>query len=718
LFVIYLAVGYGVFGRRGEIGLVALRGVAASRRWVLAAGEAVVPILAGAPVGYLLGYAGVGVVARWRLGSADGAQLSLRSLPYAAVALLIALVLALLGQRRAVREPVVELLRGVPRAARLWQALTVEVVVAALAVLATVQLRGSSRGLEGLGLLVPGLVMLAVALLAARAFLPLVGVAAGSALRRGLLGVGLAAVQLARRPGSQRLFVLLAVGVAMLCFVAAGTDVAAHARQVRAVVETGASRVLRVQDADPVQLLAATDRLDPHGDWAMAVTTIDPLAPDDATVLAVDTSRLATVAAWRPEFGVDPATVAAAISVPAPGSKDYLAPLQLHGSTLELDAEVQERDFGGFEEPFTPLNVQFAFQRDNDGGRVTAQASNLDHGRHRTRMSVTGCEQGCRLVGFAVLNPQFGQRLLLYSLRQTDPPADVVPPSEFGNPLRWRTTAGASVVVPTGAALMIRLDNVSTTDGVQVGVVNAPTPVPVASVGHKSVGRIVSLDHQYVESRQVQSLSLLPRLGQQGVLVDLRYLEQTLIGESVRENTEIWLGPAAPADAADQFRGLGLAVVDETGVAATEAALARQGPALALQFHLAAAIFGVLLALGGLGLVAAVDRRARAADLRALRIQGLRRRMMRRAALWGYLSTVVLAALAGLAAALVAWTAAGDHLPIFTDTSSVLTPPRWPAWQAVAQPWLIATATMVATCIAAAWSLRRAVARGGNGGAR
>jgi hypothetical protein len=235
--------------------------------------------------------------------------------------------------------------------------------------------------------------------------------------------------------------------------------------------------------------------------------------------------------------------------------------------------------------------------------------------------------------------------------------------------------------------------------------------VPVASVGHKSVGRIVSLDHQYVESRQVQSLSLLPRLGQQGVLVDLRYLEQTLIGESVRENTEIWLGPAAPADAADQFRGLGLAVVDETGVAATEAALARQGPALALQFHLAAAIFGVLLALGGLGLVAAVDRRARAADLRALRIQGLRRRMMRRAALWGYLSTVVLAALAGLAAALVAWTAAGDHLPIFTDTSSVLTPPRWPAWQAVAQPWLIATATMVATCIAAAWSLRRAVAR-------
>ena len=67
-FVIYLAVGYGIFGRRPELGLVALRGVTPARRWWLATGETALVILAGAPVGYLLGYLGVATVARLRLG--------------------------------------------------------------------------------------------------------------------------------------------------------------------------------------------------------------------------------------------------------------------------------------------------------------------------------------------------------------------------------------------------------------------------------------------------------------------------------------------------------------------------------------------------------------------------------------------------------------------------------------------------------------------------
>jgi hypothetical protein len=140
---------------------------------------------------------------------------------------------------------------------------------------------------------------------------------------------------------------------------------------------------------------------------------------------------------------------------------------------------------------------------------------------------------------------------------------------------------------------------------------------------------------------------------------------------------------------------------------------------LALQFHLAAASFGVLLALGGLGLVAAVDRRARAADLWALRVQGLRRRMVRRAALWGYLSTVVLAAVTGLVGAAVAWAAAGDRIPIFTETASALTPPQWPTWEAVLRPWGVATAAMALAAVAAGWALRRATARPSvNGGPR
>ena len=173
-FVIYLAVAYGIFGRRQELGLVALRGVTTARRWWLATGETGLMIVAGAPVGYLLGYASVSAVAFLRYGGA-AVPLSRAALPYAALALAGSLLVALLGQRRAIGEPVVELLRGVPRGAGGWRPLVVEAVVVALAVGATIQLRTSTDGLRGVSLLVPGLVVVAVALVAARAFTPAAG---------------------------------------------------------------------------------------------------------------------------------------------------------------------------------------------------------------------------------------------------------------------------------------------------------------------------------------------------------------------------------------------------------------------------------------------------------------------------------------------------------------------------------------------------------------
>jgi hypothetical protein len=379
LFVIYLAVGYGVFGRRTELGLVALRGVGGSRRWLLAGGEAVIPILIGAPVGYVLGHLGIGLVARLRLGSGDGAQLSLESLPFAGVALAVAVGVALLGQRRALREPVVELLRGVQRGASAWQALMVEALIGALAVLATVQLRVSAPdGITGLGLLVPGLLIAAVALVAARVNVVVTGLVARLALRRGLLGAGLSAVQLARRPGSHRLFVLLAVGSAILAFVAAGTDVAGRAREVRATVATGADRVLTLVNADARQLLAATRTADPEGEWAMAAITVPPENTQEPSLLAVDAQRLAAVATWRPEFGAEPTAVAAALAPPSPGDADYVAPLEFRGTRIEVDAEVVVQRPGGFNPPpFVPLALDVNFAPLDGGRQVRAVLSSL-----------------------------------------------------------------------------------------------------------------------------------------------------------------------------------------------------------------------------------------------------------------------------------------------------------------------------------------------------
>lgn len=712
LFVIYLAVAYGVFGRRSELGLVALRGVSTRRRWVLATGETVIAILLGAPVGYVLGHLGVGLVARLRLGTDEGTGLSLASLPYAAGAVAIALAVALLGQRRAVAEPVVELLRGVPRSRGVWSAVAIETLIGALAVVATLQLRTAGEQISGLGLLVPGLLVVAVGLLAARIYVAVTAAVARFSLRRGLLGAGLAAVQLARRPGSHRLFVLLAIGAAMLAFVAAGMDVAARAREDRASVQTGASRVLQVQAADARRLLWATADLDPDGRWAMAAVVVPPTDPRQPTVLAVDTSRLGAVAVWRPEFGADPAAVASAIAPPPE------APLIVRGSELSMDVEVDfPLEVGA---PYLPVDVFLEFVTLDGRARSTASVSDLAVGMHTVTMPLGGCAEGCRLVAVTIGDVQpYATHVVLRGLRQVDPPVELVSVADLTDRERWRAAPDVSVV-PTSGGLGVRWlpRDFLQENTIRVALADGPLPVPVVSAGLERVGLVSSLDETLIPSQAQLELSMLPRLGTYGVLADLSYLERTTVGTLMLEGAEIWLGPDAPADAVEQFRALGLAVVAESTVVQERAILARQGPALALQFHLAAAAFGVLLALGGLGLVAAVDRRARAADLRALRVHGLPRRMVRRAALWGYLATVIAAGLTGLAGALVAWAVAGDRIPIFTEAAAGLEPPRWPLWPAVVQPWAATTLAMAVAAVIASWVLRRAVRSGGNGDSR
>jgi hypothetical protein len=110
----------------------------------------------------------------------------------------------------------------------------------------------------------------------------------------------------------------------MLSFVAAGTDVAAHARNDRALVVTGAPRVLYVDQADVRRLLTVTRAVDPAGTWAMAAMPVAQTNPEAPPVLAVDSTRLAAVSVWRPEFGSEAASVAAALAPPT------ARPVRLH----------------------------------------------------------------------------------------------------------------------------------------------------------------------------------------------------------------------------------------------------------------------------------------------------------------------------------------------------------------------------------------------------
>jgi hypothetical protein len=702
-FVIHLAARYGVFGRRQELGMVTLRGVTKPRRWWLATGETVLAVIAGAPVGYLLGHLTVGLVTWLRLGG-DVFDLDPVALPYAGMALAGALLVALLGLRRTMAEPVVQLLRGVPRGSAVWRSVTVvEALVLALTVVATVQLRMSGEGLRGVVPLVPGLVVVSVALVAARGFVPLTGVVARRALRRGRLATGLAAVQLARRPGSQQLFVLLAVASAMLTFVASGIDVAAQARENRALIATGAATVLTVDQVDARRMLDATRKADPAGAWAMAVMSIDQNYAKAPPLLAIDSSRLAAVSTWRPEFGVGAAEVAAALRPPA------ARPVIFKGSQLSVDVETAQ-DPGK-----APIDLTIKFAPLGGGDVIGAKVSQLASGRTVRTVGVTGCAGGCRLTSLSAQLPRGdGLRMTLHRIGQLDPPREVIPAADLIDPGRWRTIGDVRLAHTQDGLQIVASGSPFESSEIIVATVDTAVPIPVAAAGDLAAnGKISSVDGELIDAKVAASPRMLPRLGTSGVLADLEYLERTALLAPRRTQAQVWLGPNAPADAADRLRRAGLAVSHVTGVGESREVLARQGPALAMQFHLAAAVFGIVLALCGLGLVATVDRRRRADDLRALRQQGLSQRTVRRAALWSYLSTVVAAMLTGLVAAAAAWWAAGDRLPIFTDALEVLPPPRWPEFGAVLVPWAWASAVMVMGSVVVAWALRRAVVTNG-----
>ncbi len=104
--------------------------------------------------------------------------------------------------------------------------------------------------------------------------------------RRGSLGAALAGFHVSRRPGAARLFALVTAAGATIGYVVCAHGTAVRDRDVEAHLSTGAGRVISVADVTRHDLLAAVQKADPAGSYAMAVRRF-PGIP----ALAVDTSR-------------------------------------------------------------------------------------------------------------------------------------------------------------------------------------------------------------------------------------------------------------------------------------------------------------------------------------------------------------------------------------------------------------------------------------------
>ena len=284
LLLLFLAVTDAVEARGPEVALAKLRGQGRWSTVVFALSEPVVLLAIALPAGVLAGWGATAVITHSLL--RPGTAVVLPGLAWATAVTATAggLAAAVLAARRTLRRPVLEEWRrsGVRTAGRGW---VVDAILAtgAAAGLLDLAVSGqiSSARPGTLILLVPGLLGLAVAVIASR-LLPVGCRAAYSRTSRaGGLGVFLAIRHVARRPGGVRTTIVLATAFALATFAVSAWSVGRSNQQHVAAIEVGAPAVLTVSVPAGKDLGTIVTRVDPAAIWPprSTVTPAPPAAP-------------------------------------------------------------------------------------------------------------------------------------------------------------------------------------------------------------------------------------------------------------------------------------------------------------------------------------------------------------------------------------------------------------------------------------------------------
>ncbi|MER7277005.1 FtsX-like permease family protein [Dactylosporangium sp. NPDC000244] len=667
--------------RRPDYALLQLRGATRARTVRLTVWQQLLPMLAALPAGLALGWASARLAA--------GAPAPVRAFApagiAAAVALAAGLALLVLADLPLLRTPVAELLRRAPAPGRRGAALF-DLLLVAGAVAALFQVRSQEPAAvpSGLAVIAPVLLTLAAATLLARLVTALAGRAGRAVLRAGRVPAALAALQYHRRPGIDRIFALVAVAVALLGL--AGGDLLAgrDARADRTAVELGAERVLTVRAASQATLLRAVRLADPGGRDAMAVALDDTTDPP---VLAVDASRLAAVTRGA---GALPAETAAAL---APGRAGELPPVEGTGLTLAA-----RNDSPG------PLRLTVQLANTGTGAAVSVTLGPFAPGEHEASAPLAGCgAPGCRIVALALAGPgdQDGKpaapaassALTVRSLRQNDASAPVLDADRLGDPRRWRAvlTGPGIVVAPSDGALTLRMPpppeegTSQSRPDTRAYVVDGALPIPAVLAGDAPRGWASAEPTVSPFGSPAQPLRIaarrpvLPVLGGAGLVLDLDAVQRALPGPASTGTLQVWLAagvtPARAAAIADRLAAAGVEVVGSETAAQHRARLAEQGTAFAGRFRLLSAVAGLLLAAVAAAAAVSVERRVRAAEVRAMRVQGVPARATVTAGAGGQAALLVLGTLGGLVAAAFAGWAIDAPVAAFVDDWHLTAPP-------------------------------------------
>ncbi|MBV1852353.1 hypothetical protein [Catellatospora tritici] len=687
-FVLFLVVAAAVEGRSEELGLTALRGTPWRLRWALPFAEVALPVLLAAGPGLLLGYYGTRAVLASAMPQAQ-VTLGTRSLQYAAVAVLGALLAGAFAQVGALRTPVLGLLRRLRAPRRAGVAAAIEVAVGALAALAGYQaaVAGSAGGL---GLLAPVCFGLGLGLVAARV-LPAQAVRlARASLRRGRLRTSLAAFAIARVPGAARLVVLITVAFGLLGFVLTAYDTSGRAWAERARVQTGAAQVVTVQDTTAPLLLAAVAKVDPRGDYAMAVSRYRNSGMQ--LIMAVDSSRLPNVANWPQDATVGPAEAARLLHPVEPDQ------MLVKANALDVDVTVTSPD------PEITLQVRLVFISADALRRVEARLVQLRPGRQRVTVPTDGCGQApCRLDELSVVPERTGQTrftLTLGALRDETGQV-VLSADELSRLARWSQAESSSArpvakLTRTPEGLTMTADGAVLPDTRLVAAI-LPGPLPLVVTQPLVAPKFTGTGGLEIPVAAAARTSSVPRFGTYGALIDLSYADLVLGRGVTLTATEVWLAADAPPDTIERLHAAGLTVLGHYTVAQRRDQIS-VAPRLGLWFGLVVSAISVLLAAAGLAALATFERPGGDSGLSVLSLQGVRVRTLRTVATGSRCALALVAMLTGLVAAAAAWALARDVLPVFSDGDPSFPAPALPRLGAVAGPVAAAAAVLLVGC--------------------
>jgi putative ABC transport system permease protein len=169
----------------------------------------------------------------------------------------------------------------------------------------------------------------------------------------------------------------------------------------------------------------------------------------------------------------------------------------------------------------------------------------------------------------------------------------------------------------------------------------------------------------------VRYAKVLPLVLANGVMLDVRFLQDELPAFASEASWSVWVGPDAPADWRHRLTAAGLQIESGKTQAMRVDQLARQAPALALLLLLACAIAGAVLAVGGTAISVSASSRRRSYELAALQAVGVRRGALLRAGIIEQLLLLGTAVVIGVPTGLIAARLTMPIIPEFADPTPI-----------------------------------------------